>query len=151
MPRRRRKRQRHPDAPRTRADCVDGFRPCPWVSCRYHLLLYVRADGTFELAHHKGITGRKRAIRPTPEEEAAWIKNAVNRLSRMEESCALDVAARGGLLPSEIAKLAGLTKQRISQIESALRERLRAEGQEDGEAGTWLAMALEDGVIEWPS
>lgn len=23
--------------PMTRADCLDGPRPCPWVSCRYHL------------------------------------------------------------------------------------------------------------------
>ncbi len=23
--------------PRTRGDCVDGPRPCPWISCRYHL------------------------------------------------------------------------------------------------------------------
>jgi len=25
------------NAPKTRADCVDGPRPCPWISCRYHL------------------------------------------------------------------------------------------------------------------
>ena len=25
------------DAPKTRADCVGGPRPCPWISCRYHL------------------------------------------------------------------------------------------------------------------
>jgi len=25
------------DQPRTRGDCVDGPRPCPWLSCRYHL------------------------------------------------------------------------------------------------------------------
>jgi hypothetical protein len=25
------------DRPRTRGDCVDGPRPCPWVSCRYYL------------------------------------------------------------------------------------------------------------------
>lgn len=23
--------------PRTRGECIDGPRPCPWVSCRYHL------------------------------------------------------------------------------------------------------------------
>lgn len=25
------------ERPRRRGDCVDGPRPCPWVSCRYHL------------------------------------------------------------------------------------------------------------------
>jgi hypothetical protein len=26
-----------PIAPKTRADCIDGPRPCPWNRCRYHL------------------------------------------------------------------------------------------------------------------
>jgi hypothetical protein len=26
------------DRPRTRGDCIDGPRPCPWVDCRHHLL-----------------------------------------------------------------------------------------------------------------
>ena len=26
-----------PDRPRTRADCLKGPRPCPWIMCRHHL------------------------------------------------------------------------------------------------------------------
>ena len=25
------------ERPRLRADCVGGYRPCPWLTCRYHL------------------------------------------------------------------------------------------------------------------
>ena len=26
-----------PEMPKTRADCVNGPRPCPWTECRYHI------------------------------------------------------------------------------------------------------------------
>jgi hypothetical protein len=29
--------------PTTRAECLQEARPCPWASCRYHLLLEVAA------------------------------------------------------------------------------------------------------------
>lgn len=32
--------------PRTRADCIDGPRPCPYVGCRHHLGLDVREGGS---------------------------------------------------------------------------------------------------------
>src|SRR5262245_9335478 len=31
------------DKPKTRADCVNGERPCPFVSCKHHLYLDVSA------------------------------------------------------------------------------------------------------------
>ena len=31
--------------PQTRAECVDGPRPCPYVSCKHHLYLDVRRRG----------------------------------------------------------------------------------------------------------
>ena len=31
--------------PRVRGDCLEGPRPCPWVSCRYHLGIDVKASG----------------------------------------------------------------------------------------------------------
>lgn len=27
------------ERPTCRTECVDGVRPCPWVSCRYHLAI----------------------------------------------------------------------------------------------------------------
>lgn len=34
------------DRPITRADCIDGIRPCPYVGCRHHLGLDVRESGS---------------------------------------------------------------------------------------------------------
>jgi hypothetical protein len=37
------------DRPRTRAECVDGARPCPFVGCRHHLFLDVDDHGAIRL------------------------------------------------------------------------------------------------------
>jgi len=56
--------------PRTRAECCDGPRPCPWVSCKYNLYLDVTEAG--------GLRFNFPDIDP----------------DEMAESCALDVADR---------------------------------------------------------
>lgn len=37
--------------PQVRGDCVDGPRPCPFVACRYNLLLEVTPTGSLKLPH----------------------------------------------------------------------------------------------------
>ena len=32
--------------PRVRGDCIDAPRPCPWVSCRYHLGVDLKDSGS---------------------------------------------------------------------------------------------------------
>lgn len=53
--------------PRTRSDCVDGPRPCPWVSCRHNLMVEIGQEGitfatgrgmTWRGAKPRGITAR---------------------------------------------------------------------------------------------
>lgn len=90
------------ERPRTRGDCVNGQRPCPWVSCRHHLYLDVsEADGSITLNHAK--------LQP-------W---------EMRESCALDVADRkGDLSLEEIGELHAFTRERTRQIELAALENL---------------------------
>lgn len=78
--------------PRTRADCAQVPRPCPYVACKYHLYLDVDAQDT---------------IRVAPGEP--WDR---------EESCALDVADRGEHSLGFVAEIMDLTKQRVSQIET---------------------------------
>ncbi len=34
------------ERPQTRADCIDGPRPCPFVGCRYHTYLDVMHNGS---------------------------------------------------------------------------------------------------------
>jgi hypothetical protein len=73
--------------PVTRADCVDGPRPCPWVSCRHHLWVDVSKTG-------------KLTYRPGDEDTP---------------SCALDVADRGGIDGGQTARMMGVTRARIEQ------------------------------------
>jgi hypothetical protein len=81
--------------PRVRADCEDGERPCPWVSCIYHLFLDVSADGTVTL-NFPGLE--------------VW---------ELPETCALDVAGLGGQKLEELGALLHVSGERIRQIEVA--------------------------------
>lgn len=80
--------------PQTRAECVDGPRPCPYVSCKYHLYLDVQPR-----------TGAIKLNFPDIEVE------------EMKESCALDVADRGGVQLQELGALTNLTRERVRQLE----------------------------------
>lgn len=80
--------------PRTRAECLDGPRPCPFVSCKHHLYLDVSAR-----------TGAIKLNFPDLEVED------------MTESCALDVADRGGTTLEEVGAIMNLTRERIRQVE----------------------------------
>ncbi len=79
--------------PRRRADCLGGARPCPFVGCRYNLYLDVRNDSI---------------VFNAPGEEP-W---------ELEESCALDVADRGGVTLNQVGDLLGITSERIRQLEA---------------------------------
>jgi hypothetical protein len=76
--------------PETRSECVGGVRPCPLVSCRYHLLLDVAEDGRLFVS------------RDIDEGDADSI---VEALASMPETCALDVAERGGASAVEIGEM----------------------------------------------
>jgi len=51
-----------PDLPKTRGDCRDGLRPCPYVRCYYHLWSFTRAKPLphesciLDVADHGGAT-----------------------------------------------------------------------------------------------
>src|ERR1035438_226523 len=80
--------------PETRADCVGGARPCPFVSCKHHLYLDVSA--------------RTGAIKLNFPDLEVW---------EMTETCALDVADRGGTTLEEVGAIMNLTRERIRQVE----------------------------------
>jgi hypothetical protein len=82
------------DRPRTRAECVDAPRPCPFVSCKHHLYLDVSA--------------RTGAIKLNFPDLEVW---------EMAETCALDVADRGGTTLEEVGAIMNLTRERIRQVE----------------------------------
>jgi hypothetical protein len=94
----RRGRELYPPAehhrPRLRADCEDMERPCPFVSCKYHLYLDVDPDrGSIKINH--------------PDRGPL----------ELVETCALDVAARGGTELERVGELVNITRERVRQIE----------------------------------
>lgn len=90
--------------PLVRADCAGGERPCPFVTCRYHLWL--------------DVTKRGNVVFNFPDLEPG----------DLEPSCALDVLEeRGALTLEETARALNLTRERVRQIEEMVRRRL-AEG-----------------------
>ena len=82
------------EKPKTRAECHEGMRPCPFVSCKYHLFLDVQPK-----------TGAIKLNFPDIEVED------------MTESCSLDIADRGGTTLEEVGAIMNLTRERIRQLE----------------------------------
>jgi len=89
--------------PRRRGDCVNGPRPCPWVSCRHHLYIDATDGGGLKLNF--------------PHLEP-W---------ELAESCSLDVADREGTTLEEVGVYMNLTRERVRQLEetglASMRER----------------------------
>jgi hypothetical protein len=89
-----------PVRPKTRAECVGGCRPCPFVSCRHHLAIDVSRVGSI-------------TVHGDPSE--------------MEETCALDIADQNkdGVTLDEIGRLLGpVTRERVRQIAKSALEKV---------------------------
>ena len=80
--------------PRTREQCSQEQRPCPWVACKHHLYLDVNPE-----------TGSIKINFPDLE---PW---------ELPHTCALDVADRGGITLEEVGEIMNLTRERIRQVE----------------------------------
>lgn len=96
----RRGRELYPETeywrPQTRAECVDMERPCPFVSCKYHLYIDVHP-----------VRG---SIKINFTDMEVW---------EMTETCALDIADRGGITLEEVGEIMNLTRERVRQVETA--------------------------------
>jgi hypothetical protein len=89
--------------PRSRADCASGARPCMFISCKHHLYLDVNpSTGSIKLNF--------------PDREV-W---------ELDQTCALDVADRGGITLEEVGTIMNLTRERIRQVETRGLLKLRA-------------------------
>jgi hypothetical protein len=98
--------EREYDRPRTRGECVDGPRPCPFIACEHHLYLDVSAR-----------TGAIKLNFPDIEPEG---------LDQMTETCALDVADWQGATLDAVGDIMNLTRERIRQVEVNALAKVRA-------------------------
>ena len=89
--------------PKMRSECVDMERPCPFVSCKYHLYIDVHP-----------VRG---AIKINFTDVEVW---------EMTETCALDIADRGGITLEEVGEIMNLTRERVRQVETAGLAKLQA-------------------------
>ena len=94
--------------PATRGECANVSRPCPYVSCKYHLYIDVNPR-----------TGSIKINFPDLE---VW---------ELENSCALDVAQQGGITLEEVGEILNLTRERIRQVEVRGLMKLREAGGEE--------------------
>ena len=83
------------DRPKTRGDCANVPRPCPYVACSYNLFLDVSETGSIILNFPHLEPGQMPA----------------------HQSCALNLAEKGGMTLEEIAVVTNLTRERIRQVE----------------------------------
>lgn len=138
--------------PRTRAECLQEARPCPWVSCRHHLLLEVASAGgkrrratSLRLNRKNSTGGRRPGLRSSAAAALVqvWIDDAIELLAGMRYSCALDVvdAHPDGLDRKKVGRMLGVTKQAIESEErqpsvvdalAELREHLTGESSDGG-------------------
>lgn len=93
--------------PRNRADCVDAPRPCPFVSCRYHLYLEVTEAGSLRIPHDI-------------------------ELDELKETCALDVADAGGVTLDAVGELLAISRERVRQVEELALRRVKRGELEEG-------------------
>ncbi len=83
--------------PTHRAECLHGAfatRPCPYVACKFHLYLEVNP--------------RTGSIKMNFLDKEPW---------ELSETCALDVADRGGVTLEEVGGWLNLTRERVRQLE----------------------------------
>lgn len=97
------------ERPKTRAECKDGPRPCPWVGCKHHLALDVNpVTGAIKLNFPNG--------RDPGTDDVDF--------DAMVETCALDVADKGEHVLEDVGGALNLTRERVRQIEEAMLARM---------------------------
>ena len=115
----------NPTQPRTRGECACGPRPCPWVGCRYHLLILEptrNLDALRGRRHDLPVLRYNKLLQDlTAETIEAFPALA---LAMLPETCALDVAEEGGKTFEAVAELFGTTRERIRQLQAVAFERL---------------------------
>jgi hypothetical protein len=134
--------------PRTRGECLEDARPCPFAACKWHLAIEVadpRATRNGERRptkmrlNHWPADARvafRRGRRPGLSSSAAatvvrrWIDDAVTHVMTAPATCALDVIDENpdGLYCDEVAELLDCNEQNVDKIVRRALRKLAAAG-----------------------
>jgi hypothetical protein len=87
--------------PKTRGECKGAQRPCPWVSCRYHLAIDEKSNGALTMNF--------------PRQD----------VTELRDTCSLDIADRYGMTLDAVGQVMNITRERVRQIEQVALEKLR--------------------------
>jgi hypothetical protein len=91
--------------PKTRAECKDMERPCPFIGCKYHLYLDInKNNGSIKFNF--------------PDLE----------FDELDQTCALDIIEKGETTLEDIGKHMNLTRERVRQIQDNVIEKLKISG-----------------------
>lgn len=94
--------------PMVRGECLESERPCGYISCKWHLFLDVTKIGNIKINF-------PHLVDP----------DGTPRLDEMVDTCALDIADRGGETLNRTGKRMNMTRERIRQIVKSIIKKLR--------------------------
>ena len=80
--------------PAKREDCLNNIRPCPWISCKFHMIWMLSK----------------------PELKDLSDDGFVDKIMNLKETCVIDVADRQGSTLEEIGQILGISRERVRQI-----------------------------------
>jgi hypothetical protein len=112
-----------PPKPKTRGDCAAGPRPCPWVRCRYHLLV----DRIPGILRHRNRVTKNRGRLGHGAIALTDLDAITDALFAMPHTCVLDQIADPMTL-DEVGLVIGLTRERVRQLEVIIRAKLGLKG-----------------------
>lgn len=102
--------------PRTRLECSQEARPCPWIGCRFHLAIEVtEAERRPTMVSNATTTrgGRRVGLSSSAglADVTVWSDDVLEALSSLEHTCALDVAEGGASGATRVGALFGMSRQ----------------------------------------
>lgn len=143
------KTPRAPGRPKVRSECEGASRPCPWLGCKYNLLLDVTEAGGIIFNHGRRveITDGRRAknverrlpiigARPSQHHNDLFVSNLERLIEDIDtieaNNCLLDLVENGRTFTLEqTGDLLNITRERVRQIEAKALKRARVRARKE--------------------
>lgn len=141
--------------PRTRGDCVNAVRPCPWLSCAHHLGIDIELRGgegrplaggvrinigrtteTDAFGHQRNVTRRTGIMSVREMQRGDTVDDRAEQLVDWwldgRPTCVLDIADRGGATLEEVGAAMSITRERARQLMESGLAKLKQPAEEAG-------------------